>query len=631
MLAHAHASALAGQSRPSLATRKQPLSRCQHPPPLGCSSGPAHGHVSDLGTSLPSLSQASKPVLLGAPTDASAPPDQLDLALQGPERTAQLKAALFTKEVIELEEFEKTKSTKSFVSKGTPPCQADTVTATLAARDAFYSAAGRARRDAARGRTKPEIREAARASLTNQTLAEVEAAQPTFDVSGSDALRLREASLGLLQQGVRTALLRSRAADRLSTLKAALEQRGSSLRDAPQLVAKRSREAAGGGRAANGTGFTDGPALSIATIEPFAFPLPPPTEWGADAAGAPPMAPLPLEPFDDLRTFALRVPRRYLQMGYTRLPLTNLGEVEADPLDLRPMRSGAAYESGAPLPTGDAATFPLAPLPPLILAPKPAAPPPTDAAEATEAQAADGTAVPATLAPEAAADPFCSSMPPRTYTALPKLAETDVEYHLRARPLVVNDAWFREATGLAAARTLLGEETISARWRPPRSAWSDVAAPLPQLMRGPAARDVDAELSEDESDTEISVQPPTQERLRDIFEIPSFAGTVAGGEAGAGGKANEISASGAAAGAVAQAAAGTHSRVAALLEEAEATGVVPARVMPVDGGSEMAVAEAALQADLAARRKTNRARLAEALEALNQHIPEPRQQLRCLI
>jgi hypothetical protein len=157
-------------------------------------------------------------------------------------------------------------------------------------------------------------------------------------------------------------------------------------------------------------------------------------------------------------------------------------------------------------------------------------------------------------------------------------------------------------------------------------------------MRGPAARDVDAELSEDESDTEISVQPPTEVRLREIFDIPPRpAGGVVGGEGQAGGdsrsggRAGERTAGAAAAGAAARAEGGSRSRVEALLEEREASGVLPARVMPVDGGSAMAVAEAALQADLAALRKANRARLPKALEALNQHIPDPRLHLRCLI
>jgi hypothetical protein len=627
---------------------------------------------------------------------------------------------VFTKAVIELEEFEKGKAIKSSVAKGTPLCPAETVTATLAAREVFYLAKERARRDAARCRTELELREGARACVTNQTLAVVQAAQPAFDVYASDAFRLREASLGLLQQGVRTSLLRSRAADRLSTLQGALEQQGSSLRDAAQLVARRSREATGGGGAVSGADCIDAPALSLASIEPFAFPSAPPADLGAGASGeAPPMAPLPLDPFDDFRTFALRVPRRYMQMGYARVPLTNPGEVEADPLLSRPMRTGAAYESGAPLPTGDAAAFPLAPLPPLLLAPKPILPPPTAAAESMEALAAGGVTHSGALAPGATPDPFCSCTPPRTYAAVPQLSETDVEYHLRARPLATNDAWMREPTGLATARTLLGEETISARWRPPLRAWSDVAAPLPQLMREQAARDVDPELSEDESDTEVSVQAPTEARLREIFEMPRVAGAGVGGEGREGGGAGEGSAEGAAGGAgagagvevgvgvgvgagvgvgvgvgfgagveagakagakagpgakamdkagakpgagagvvagagvAAEATAGGKagakagataaaeveieppsappSIVSALFDQAEAAGVLPSRVMPVDGGSAMAVAEAGLQADLAARRRNNRARLGEALEALNQHIPEPRMHLRCLI
>jgi len=58
-------------------------------------------------------------------------------------------------------------------------------------------------------------------------------------------------------------------------------------------------------------------------------------------------------------------------MGYATESFTIPGEISLDYLAARDLRSGAAYESGAPLPTGIASAFPLAPLPPLLLAPKP--------------------------------------------------------------------------------------------------------------------------------------------------------------------------------------------------------------------------------------------------------------------
>ena len=518
----------------------------------------------------------------------------------------------------ELEKFEKSKEIKSFIAKGAPPCPATTVDATRAARKAFYSAEERARRAAGRARTIAEVREGDRATVTVDAARAAEAAQPSFDVYSNDAFRLREAALALFQQGVRTAMLRARATERLGRLSAALAQRGASLRDARQLISARTRAVAGGAAHLGASAALEGPVLDLAHIKPFSFPSAMPT---AAEVGAPPMELLPLEPFDDVRTFALRVPRRYKQMGYRPVPLTNAGEIEADPLTSRPMRTGATYESGAVLPTGEATAFPLAPLPPLLLAPKPARPPAPVPALTSE----DVLGEPPT-ADAADPDPFKCKAPPKVYQRPPEYIETDVEYHLRARPLVCSDSWLREPTGLGAARTLLREETLSSRWQPLRRPWSEVVVPLPRTMRGPESKDLDTELSEDESDTELSVVPLTEVRLRDVFEIPAVDAEAAGegdgaaaAEEAAGGEANSPRA------------AEPRSIVLAMLDAGEASGVPPERFMPVDRGSAMAVAEARLQADLAARRKANRARLPEALDRLNQFIPDPRLQLRCII
>ena len=79
-------------------------------------------------------------------------PSDLDISLQGPAVSRQLKELVFTRQVTEIEAYEKEKEVKSFVAPGQPLMTADVEAATRDARAAFEDAAGRAERDVARGR-----------------------------------------------------------------------------------------------------------------------------------------------------------------------------------------------------------------------------------------------------------------------------------------------------------------------------------------------------------------------------------------------------------------------------------------------------------------------------------------------
>ena len=57
-----------------------------------------------------------------------------------------------------------------------------------------------------------------------------------------------------------------------------------------------------------------------------------------------------------------------------------------------------------------------------------------------------------------------------------------------------------------------------------RCPWAEVLAPLPSVMTGVLAHDTAADLSEDESDTELDFDAPTEARLREVFVLPRAAG-----------------------------------------------------------------------------------------------------------
>ena len=544
------------------------------------------------------LQQAS--VQIGASADASAPAGELDLALQPAERSRQVKEMLFLRQMTDLENFEKAKEIKALVARGAEPCPTATIEATRTAREAFYVSEDRERRRRGRERREAELGEKGRATISDSVVAAAKGAQPTFDIYSNDSFALREQALATFKKGVRTALLQRRAADRLHCFSASLEEAGLSLKDCRSLVSSRAPTArADAGRFG---APVPTPTLSLSGIEPFAFPTAD-TVSNRDRDAPLDVAVLPLEPAQTFRRFALRVPRRYKEMGYMEQLFTAPGDATPSPLATQEMRVGAAFEASTPQPTGDRKAFYLEPMPPSLL---------TVRRTSTPGAGGDGQAS-ATAGTESKL--WRSKPPPRVYTPPPPHAETDVEFHLRARPVPANEAWLHEPIGLSSSRTLLLQETISSRCSPRRGMWAEAAAPLPKLLSGASKQDLDHELSDDESDTDVELQAPTEERLRQIFELPDAEGEgPADADPGA-----------------TPAAEVAPSSFAALAEAAEAVLVSPERIMPVDHGSELARAEAALQADLAAAQKAERRKLGEALDALNTHIEDPRFHLACRI
>eukprot|EP00965_Chrysotila_dentata_P004169 134504-Pleurochrysis_carterae.AAC.5 len=149
--------------------------------------------------------------------------------------------------------------------------------------------------------------------------------------------------------------------------------------------------------------------ITPSTIAPFVFPS---KEIESDRADAEPLTVEPLEPFNEIKCFALRVPRRYQQMQYEQLPMTVPGTFPAL-LTSRTLRSGAAHEDGLPPIVGAADAFPITPLPPPLLRP-----PAADAVDAEDAVAA--ASFPAL------------TLPPKPLLAPPQHNETSPELQLRA-------------------------------------------------------------------------------------------------------------------------------------------------------------------------------------------------------
>ena len=151
----------------------------------------------------------------------------------------------------------------------------------------------------------------------------------------------------------------------------------------------------------------------------------------------------PVAPFDEIKCFALRVPRTYQQMGYGTEPLTLPGTFPSLLSDT-PQRLGAPFEEGAELPTGDPSSFPASPLPrPLLTACLPLAPPPpARAAAASEGEGTEGAEV---KVPAAAASAASGSV--RPLAPPPLYNETCVELQFRAQvpPIVQYNIVYRSS------------------------------------------------------------------------------------------------------------------------------------------------------------------------------------------
>ena len=180
---------------------------------------------------------------------------------------------------------------------------------------------------------------------------------------------------------------------------------------------------------------------------------------------------------------------------------------------------------------------------------------------------------------------------------------------LRPKEVAANQYWRDEETGCGAGIVLLRAPTISSRWRAQRDPWADALVALPRPMRGPRGVDTAEELSEDESDTEVEFALPTEQRLREIFVIPTADGRFP--------KPGEEEA--------AEAEGSADAAAAPEVDVGVSEGwVAPERVLPLDTGSELAMAEAELQKEQNEVRKKLRTQLREKMEALNELIEPPR-------
>lgn len=166
---------------------------------------------------------------------------------------------------------------------------------------------------------------------------------------------------------------------------------------------------------------------------------------------------------------------------------------------------------------------------------------------------------------------------------------------LRPRPVPPNTYWRDEAVGSAAGVCLLRQPTISARWRALRDPWADALVELPRPMRRVHEVDVAEELSEDESDTEVELAPPTEQRLREIFLLPDAAGSPGAEE---------------------------EQQSRAHNPEAAARGVSLENVLPLDLKSELASEDSAVQAD-DGKDPTDKL-LRDRVDALNKFVVDSR-------
>lgn len=608
----------------------------------------------------------------GSTSHQSLEPAELDQALQGPERSRQLKELIFSREVNAIEDYEKQKEVKSFVAIGQPLMEQRVIDATIAARADHADQSERADRSKAAHRLASE-REPDRVLITEPVVAAATGVDPSFDPYMSETWGKREAVLGEFQQGVRVAAVRTRVDRRIRNLKASLMRKGISMADknaVHSFVMARSKGGAGppvggegagdeGGEGGEG-GVTSGPAavgLSLAGLAHFTFPEPPDK---AAASQADPITIEPIEAFDETKLLALRVPRRFVQMRYQRYPLTAPGAfppVEAS----RALRVGAPFESGRPLPTGELQPVPDTwGLPKLLLAPPPPPLPPSalagiggdtkvlegapagedGAQDITDANADGDVEGAAAGAPAVELDanakakleeeqpPVLPRLMPKVMSQPPPTTELDTRQMLRPMPIACNEYWKSEAIGWSSAITCLKEPTLSSKWRAAFEPWADALVSLPDEMVGVVESDVAEELSEDESDTEIDNRlrfPPSLEKMYEIFDIPGAPGTEAavteGGDEGAA-AAEEPPAEGAGAGTQI-----TPASAAAEAMDEGAVAILPERSLPVDIFSECARAQAQLGEAARAARHRQRLQLRERFALLNECIEQPRHQL----
>ena len=488
------------------------------------------------------------------------PPGDVDSVLQSDSRSRQLKELLFTRQIEHIDKHVKDKKVRSFVAVGEALMPEEFVEYVQASRQQHSTALARSEREGARAR-KESLLSGKRAVLSEQVYLKALGTTPQFDPYSNDNWGLRQQVLDVLQLGVRTALLRNRVRRRTRTMLAILGRANIALSDkhaVRTLMLERVRtggataavtdEDDDGAPAALGDGSRAAAGSGLEGIAPFAFPT---EAHGGDSSRAEPISVSPLAPADELKLLALRVPRRHAEMGYASQALCGPGSLPA--LETaRPLRCGAALEEGRPVPSGESAAPPSVPLPPALLQPPTASPEPVPAGgEATQPAAAPAPAdVPAAESAEAGAEsaptaeaaaPAMTPASPAVAAALasrasglarlgvrapgapPPFCETSAKMQLRPRPVPPNAYWRDEAVGSAAGVCLLRRPTISARWRALRDPWVDALVELPRPMRRVHEVDVAEELSEDESDTEVEVALPTDQRLREIFLLPDAA------------------------------------------------------------------------------------------------------------
>ena len=583
-----------------------------------------------------------------AATEQRMEPGELDQALHGPDRSRQLKELIFSREVAAIEDYEKQKEVKSFVATGQPIIEPHIVDATLSARAEHADEKGRSERRELNARTETE-RLPDRVLVSESVVADAAEATPAFDTYVNETWAKREGVLSEFQQGVRVSTIRMRVDTRIKAVQASLRRAGISLTDKQavrSLVVSRAKGGAGvppptaDASSASPTPGGAGPrhGLTKSMMRPFEFPVPP--EKKAQPREDP-IQVTPIEPFDDTKIFALRVRRRYVQMGYKPLPLTAPGAFP--PLEAnRELRVGAAFESGRPLPTGFGDPIPSTwGLPPLLLQapPQPLTPGAMEAAtmEATkdisagapapgEAEAAGGEepveleGAPAAPGGEDALA-VLPKLAPRVMSQPPPSVEMDCRQMLRPMPIACNQSWRFEPIGWGSAVVCLGEPTLASKWRAMHEPWSDALVELPAEMSGVVQSDVAEQLSEDESDTEIDPSlrfPPSLSKLSEVFDLPAAAPAPAPADAAA---AEEASAPAAAPATVTAAAA-----AAAAVDEGDVP-IAPERSLPVDELSECARAGAALGEAASVARREQRLRLRERFAMLNELIDKPRYQL----
>ena len=588
---------------------------------------------------------------------------ELDIALQGPERTRQLKELLFSREIAAIEAYEKSKEVKSFVATGPPLMQPFMVEATHKVRAEFYEQRAVEERTAARAREAVEQHDPTkvRVEVSDAVLTRAREATPTFDPYTADVWGKREGVLGEFQLAVRIATVRARVGRRIAAVQASLRKAGISLTDkhaVHSLVLSRAK-AGGGGMAASAstsnlssTSSSVNPAakaamavgLSMNMIAPFTFAEAPPKGGGVPKGE--PLPILPIEPFDETKLFALRVPRRHVQMDYRKVALTAPGAFPPTVGD-RPMRVGAAFESGRVLPTGSAMPVPDTwGMPPLLLMPPPRPAPveepaPDEGGElgATKALGAkegaeggeggealaetkDGLGVDdedAEPPKPPLAPPLLPRLHPRVMARPPRAVETDVRMMLRPMPLRCNEYWKAESIGFGSGIALLEASSLSSKWRAKHDPWADAhARSMPAKMADIHEPDRAEELSEDESDTEIEpglLFPPELANVGKIFDLPPLVGDTAEAAAPADDAIPEAPA-----------------EVSAAAEAAEQVddgdvAVAPERSLAVDVFSERARAEAELEDEAKMARRQQRLELRTRFAKLNEYIEQPRHQL----